>query len=244
MRSLHSCLVLSFTLAASLALSACGGSPTSPSSNGIVVQGTVLSGSGVSTSDLTASSGSPSSSSRITVTVQGTGISTTVSASGTFVLEGLQPGPFTLVFTKDGHQIGTVTLTVTSPTAAVKMVVEVTDSGVVLVELKVDDKDATGSSTSSCLVSGARAGQPIELEGDVASGAAAEFKLDVGGQRARDLVDVVAAASATWQCVGQSGPDCKTQLKVGAKVHVRGTLTDCSPTAAQVMATEVKVQKP
>jgi hypothetical protein len=237
-------LSLLIALAAALALAACGGkSPTGASGNGIVLQGTVLSGTGVGASDLHALSGTSSSSSRITVTVSGTGISTTVSASGTFELEGLSAGTFTLVFTKDGQTVGTLTLTVESPTAEVKLVVEVTDSGVVLVQLKIDDKDETGSVQASCLISGGVQGQSIELEGDVDSGDASQFLLDVGGQRAGDLV-TVRAANASWVCVGKSGANCKDELNKGAHVHVRGKLTTCTTAEAEVDATEVKVQKP
>jgi hypothetical protein len=57
------------------------------------------------------------------------------------------------------------------------------------------------------------------------------------------LVDVNAAA-ASFKCNGKpSTNDCKLQLVTGAKVHVRGTLTACSTSAASVTATEVMIQK-
>jgi hypothetical protein len=54
----------------------------------------------------------------------------------------------------------------------------------------------------------------------------------------------VNASGASFRCVGQSGPDCKANFKIGNKVHVRGLLTTCTATDALVTATEVKVQKP
>jgi hypothetical protein len=86
-------------------------------------------------------------------------------------------------------------------------------------------------------------GSSIELEGKVASGNASLFELDVQGNRARGLVDVN-ASGAGYRCIGQSGPNCKADLKAGNQVHVRGLLTTCTTTDALVTATEVKVQKP
>jgi len=54
----------------------------------------------------------------------------------------------------------------------------------------------------------------------------------------------VSASGASFKCNGDKGSaDCKTSLKAGDKVHVRGTLTSCSLEQASVTATEVKVQK-
>lgn len=71
----------------------------------------------------------------------------------------------------------------------------------------------------------------------------ANFKMDVNGNRSSGLVDVGYSA-VNLSCVGSAkSSDCKSRLAVGAKVHVSGTLTLCSPTAATVVATQVKIQK-
>jgi hypothetical protein len=45
-------------------------------------------------------------------------------------------------------------------------------------------------------------------------------------------------------CNGKKGSsDCKSNLVAGAKVHVRGNLMSCDTIAANVTATEVKIQK-
>jgi hypothetical protein len=227
---------VAFVVVLGLLAAGCGGkSPASPN-GGLALQGVVLNGSSATSSDVAKAS---ANSSRIKVTVEGLGLETIVSANGTFAFEGLAPGTFTLVFSKDGVVLGSVTITVTSGTE-VKVVVEIKAGGVILVSLKIDDEET--ATDSSCMISGGKQGQSIELEGLVSSGTAAQFKLDVSN-RASGLVDVN-AAGASFNCVGQSGNDCKATLTAGARVHVRGTLTTCTSAAATVTASEVKVQKP
>jgi hypothetical protein len=72
-----------------------------------------------------------------------------------------------------------------------------------------------------------------ELEGEVASGTSDHLQLRVNGNRSSGLVDVTASA-ASFQCHGDkdSSATCKASVKAGAKVHVKGTLTSCTTTAA------------
>lgn len=107
-----------------------------------------------------------------------------------------------------------------------------------------DDGDDDNDATKTCLIEGGKVGQRIELEGKVDSGTADAFKLKVNGNRAKGLVDV-SAASAAFQCSGgkNAPPDCKATVVAGTRVHVSGTLTSCSLTAAAVDATKVIVQK-
>jgi hypothetical protein len=236
---------LAFLLVAAATLTgACGDGPGSPS-GAVVVRGTVL---GASAGTVTAQSAEATASAakgRITVTVaEDPSITVTVSGNGTFVLEGLPLGTFTLVFTQDRVTLGSVTVTGVSEGSDVKIVVRVEGSGVVVVELKVDDRD-TDPSTASCMINGGRAGESIELEGHVASGSVSSFRLQVNGNRASGLVDVSTSGPSAFQCVGQAGKgDCPPSPLSGAQVHVRGTLASCSTSAALVNATEVKVQKP
>jgi hypothetical protein len=237
---------LAFLLLAAAAAAltgACGG-PASPS-GAVVVRGTVL---GATAGTVTAQSGEATASAakgRITVTVaEDPSITVTVSGNGTFVLEGLPLGTFTLVFVQDGVTLGSVTVTGVSEGSDVKIVVRVDGSVVVVVELKVDDRD-TDASTANCMINGGKAGQSIELEGNVASGSVSSFRLQVNGNRASGLVDVSTSGPSTYECVGQAGKgDCPPSPLAGAKVHVRGTLASCTTSAALVNATEVKVQKP
>lgn len=233
-----------------LSLAACGGSnPSGPSGKGVSLQGVVMNGAvgatGVTASDRAVAGGAKGT---MVVTVQERpSVSATVNANGTFELQDLPAGTFTLVFTIDGTIVGTITLTGISEDAEVRIVVQVTPDGVILIEIRIEGPQTspspgTSPSPSACLIQGGRVGSNIELEGNVASGNSSLFTMEVQGNRA-GLVDVN-AASAAWRCVGQSAPDCKAAFRTGNKVHVRGLLTTCSTSAALVNATEVKVQKP
>jgi hypothetical protein len=252
-------LLSSLAVVAALVVAvSCGGgsSPSSASGSGtgsVGIQGVVLSSAaatGAPGAELTASAGVKASGGTITVTVDGTGITTTVSANGTFELKGVPSGEITLVFKKDGVEIGRVTITVADG-AEVKITIQVQTTGqtttIIVVEIKIDEKDGgdTTTTTKTCLISGGTVGSGIELEGNVSSGNATSFKMAVNGERSSGLVDV-SAASASYKCNGGaklSDSDCKLSLQIGSKVHVRGTLMTCDLTTAKVTATEVMIQK-
>ena len=100
---------------------------------------------------------------------------------------------------------------------------------------------------ATCMINGGRAGEGIELEGNVATGVYPTFTMRVNGNRAAGPV-TVDAASATVQCSPSSGPNapstgqCQARVSGGQKIHVRGTLVSCSATAAVVTASRVTVQ--
>ena len=229
---------------------ACGGGGASPTSatgtGGVTVKGQVL-GAGAS-AGVTAAANGPvaAGETKITVTIAGTSLSTTVSANGTFEIDGVTGGTFTLVFTSNGVEIGRVQITTTA-SAEVKITVTVTGTTVVVTEIVVEDKTETtgGATTAACFVAGGKVGQGIELEGRVASGNAQAFGLEVNGERS-GVVDV-SASSAAYRCNGGgknalTDAECKATLVTGAKVHVRGTLMTCTATAATATASEVKLQ--
>jgi hypothetical protein len=184
----------------------------------------------------------------ITVSVQENGsISTTVSANGTFTLDGLPPAGFTLVFSVNGANAGTVTISPVQGSSEIKIVVQVTTTTVVLINLDLGDgheNDNNNEPPATCMVEGGRVGQHVELEGTVDSGTSSSFKLKVNGEKSSGLV-AVTANGAQFKCGGDksSSTTCQASLKKGSKVHVKGTLTSCSTTAAAVTATQVEVQK-
>jgi hypothetical protein len=216
---------------------------TSPSSSGVVLHGVVLG------SEATASASAEvrtqgTSGRRITVTVaENESLSTTVSANGTFVLQGVPAGSFNLTFSSNGVVLGTINIAGVSDRVEINIVVQVNATTVSLVTLDMGP-DPQLASPGSCLISGGRSGEKIELEGNVASGSPTAFKMDVNGNRASRLVDV-SASGAQFVCNGDKGSAsaCQASVKAGAKIHVRGTLTGCTMDVAQVVATEVKVQK-
>src|SRR5512143_1411511 len=84
-----------------MSLSACGGSATSPNPAGVTLRGMAMDlptsvAGGVSALSNTSAKGG----SAITVTVlEDPSLTTTISGNGSFELDGLPPGTFTLVFT-------------------------------------------------------------------------------------------------------------------------------------------------
>jgi len=237
-------------VAAAVIAPACGGgSPSSPSgSGGVAVQGVVL-GDGTS---FTASSGAGPSSAqaqKITVMVAGTSITAEVSANGTFELKGITSGTFTLIFLVDGVEIGRVVINAPDG-SEVKLVVQVKNSVLVVVEIKVETGGIAASpsptpTSSACFINGGTVGQGIELEGDVTGGTSAAFKMAVNG-RANTPIDVN-ASSASFRCIGgakaPTDAECRASIKNLPKVHVSGRLDSCTPSAAMVIASEVKIQK-
>src|SRR5262245_29522661 len=154
---------------AGLAGAACGDNPAS-SSGAVVVRGTVLGATAGSVTAQSAGAVASAAKGPITVTVvEDPSIKVTVNGNGTFLLEGLPLGTFTLVFMQDGVTLGTVTVTGVHEGSEVKIIVQVQGLTVVVIELKVDENE-TDRSTANCIISGGKAGQSIELEGSVASG--------------------------------------------------------------------------
>jgi uncharacterized protein YndB with AHSA1/START domain len=127
--------------------------------------------------------------------------------------------------------------------------VENADQPVLAHEIKLqDDDDDDGDDEDAprtCIISGGQVGRGIELEGNVMSGDSAGFVMRVQGNRASAPVDVQ-AAGATFKCNGPGSPtvaDCQARVVGGAKIHVSGTLQQCTTTAALVRASRVMVQK-
>jgi hypothetical protein len=241
-------LVLSMAvLAAALWTSACGSdSPTASSSGGVAVQGVVVGDSATaSVADVRAVQSSQPH--KVTVKVAGTTMTVDVNANGTFQINGVPSGTFTLVFLVDGVEVGRVEITAADG-SDVKLVVQVNTTQVVVIQLTVDDGSTSGGGTpssASCGVNGGTVGQGVELEGNVSSGSFPSFKMAVNGRS--DFPIDVSASSASVQCIGgaktSSDAECKAQIKSGAKVHVSGTLMTCTASSAQVTASQVKVQK-
>jgi hypothetical protein len=242
-------------VAAALTLLRCGSSPNSPSGAGAKLQGVVLQSAIAHAQSLAQSA----QAGKITVTVQeDPSLTVTVSGNGTFEIQGVPAGGFTLVFSLNGTTIGQIRITAVAEGTTIKIVVKVADQEVELIEIETEDADETqtggtggngGSGGSgdggakTCMIEGGKVGTHIELEGNVESGGSSQFRLRVNGNRSSGLVDV-SASGASYKCNGNKGnSDCKANLRSGAKVHVRGTLTSCSTSAASVTATEVMIQK-
>jgi len=229
----------------SLVVSGCSSSPTSPSSTSerVTLHGTAVGQSAASTSSAGGLEAmAVPSGSRVTVTVlEKPSITTTISGNGTFELEGLPAGTFTLVFSRNGVTLGTITITSVPNQAEINVVVQITITTVVLVKVEINGTDQTADATKTCLINGGRVSEGIELEGSVNTVTGTSFEMAVNGQRASGPV-TVDTSGASFSCAGVKGTCDATLLKTDAKVHVRGTLISCSMQAAQVKATEVKFQ--
>lgn len=242
--------VMGVVAALGLVLSACGGSPTAPST-GVTLRGVAVN-QGVSSADgLRALSSRPAAAgtSTITVTVQeNTSITTTISGNGTFELEGLPAGSFTLVFSSNGATLGTVTINNVPTQAEIEIVVQLSSTNVALVKVTINGSDKTDdetgtSTTKSCVIEGGRVGAGVELEGSVGKVVTAEkvFEMSVNGQRADGKV-TVDASGASFSCAGVKGT-CDAKLIInGARVHVSGKVDTCTVSDAKVTAREVKFQ--
>jgi hypothetical protein len=232
-----------------LALSGCGSSPTSPSSanSSVNLHGLAL-GQGAASTSSAGTYRAMSTSGSVTVTVQGTSLSTTISGNGTFELDGLPAGTFTLVFTSNGVTLGTITITSVPNQAEINLVVQITGT-VVMVKVEINGTDETDNEkngndtgTKTCVINGGTVGSPIELEGSVKTLVTkTSFLMSVNGERADGSV-TVDAASASFDCAGVKGTCDVNLIQPGAKVHVSGSLTSCSLTTALVKATQVKFQ--
>lgn len=335
-------------------LSACGGGSASPSgpslAGAVVLTGSVVGATSASSaSSAYGSTASPTrtlaGSSMVVSVAEAPALSTTVGVDGSFTLRGLPTGVFTLVFTRDGTKIGTISFSSVLPNQELNVTVSLSGGGVVLLEeqrngighgdLEIEGRveqvlllSATGDSRfiihghtvvarpgqttiragniqklaadltvglavhvkgtwlpaegtvqpvlaseikiqhgsedeapsptptpaatptprPACLIEGGRPGQGIELEGTISTGDASAFRLNVDGERASGLVDVL-AGGAKLECTPNSGPNaptpaqCSASVKAGARVHVGGTLDSCSATSAQVSASRIQVQK-
>jgi hypothetical protein len=252
------CVRSILVVAAALTLLRCGSSPNAPSGAGAKLQGVVLQNATAHAQSLAQSA----QAGKITVTVQeDPSLTVTVSGNGTFEIQGVPAGGFTLVFSLNGTTIGQIRITAVAEGTTIKIVVKVADQEVELVEIETEDADetqtggtgGTGGSGGSggtgdggsktCMIEGGKVGAHVELEGNVESGGSSQFRLRVNGNRSSGLVDV-SASGASYKCNGNKGnTDCKANLRSGAKVHVRGALTSCSTSAASVTATEVMIQK-
>jgi hypothetical protein len=131
-------------VAATLVAAGCGSSsPSSPSgmAQGKVVLKGVMLGAPTASGQPGAITASTAGPGKITVTIQeNTSITTTVSSNGTFELDGVPDGQFTLVFSSTTTVLGTITVP-GGATQEIHIVVNVTVNIVVTVKIEIDGHD-------------------------------------------------------------------------------------------------------
>jgi len=222
MRHSRSIVVVLFILAA-VGLVACGG-PSSPSSatTDVVLHGMITGGSagGGAAAFSGTAGGEP-----IIVTVQGTSITTTVGDDGSFTLRGLPTGSFTLVFTQGAVTLGTATFAEVKPNQEITVTIEVTPSGVNVVE---ERRTGIGHGDT-------------EIEGLVQQ----VLELDPVGD-SRFLIDGKEVVARPGQTAIREGNTARTvnDVVVGRQVHVKGTFMDPVGGVTPVLASEIMLQEP
>lgn len=215
-----------------MTLSACGGgssNPAGPSSAGAVtLNGSVVSTGGASASSqamgLTSASPTLLVPSTITVSVQESPtMTTTVGADGSFTLRGLPTGSFTLVFTRDGARIGTLSFTAVLPNQELKITVSVTSSSLILLE---EQRNGVGHGD-------------LEIEGKVEQ----VLLLSATGD-SRFLIHSRTVVTRPGQTTIREGNTVRgpADLTVGRSVHVKGVWLPTEGSTQPVLAYEIKIQ--
>jgi hypothetical protein len=218
----HARLALAVPLtAAVLVLAACGGNPAGPSSDGIVLRGTVL---GTATASASSSSRSAAALAVITVTVEENhDITATVGADGTFTLRGLPEGGFHLVFSSGGTTLGTLAFTEVKPNQEITLTVELSGSTIVVVE---ERRNGIGHGD-------------VEIEGLVG----AVLLLNPAGE-SRFTIDGKTVVARPGETAIREGNTARTasDVTVGHQVHVKGVWLPQDATGQPVLAHEIKLQ--
>lgn len=211
-----------------ISLVACGGdSPAGPSGVASSAQGVVLHGTVVGA---TAAAGVTLKSTQsvltgvVTVTVQeNPSITTTVAADGSFTLRGLPQGSFTLVFTRDGATLGTLTFGEVKANQEITVTVNVSSGAVVLVEEK---RDGIGHGD-------------IEIEGNVD----AVLALNPAGESRFQIKGYVVVTRPGDTAIREGSKSRTVQdVTVGRHVHVKGVWLPVEGTTQPVLAQEIMLQ--
>jgi hypothetical protein len=203
-----------------LILAACGG-PSSPSAEGVSVQGT-LTGEGVASAS---AAGRFASAATITVTVvENPSIVATVGGDGRFSLRGLPEGGFTLVFMSDGVKLGTIAFAEVKPNQEITITVRLDGSTIVVVE---ERRNGIGHGDT-------------EIEGRVDSvtalNPAGDSVFVINGRT------VVARPGETAIREGNRSRSVD-DVTVGRQVHVKGVFMPATDRGNQsVLAHEIKLQ--
>lgn len=212
---------------AALAIAACSGnSPLSPSSEQVVVRGTVFAGSASGGVSAASQGGSHASAPAITVALAtNPSVTAAVAADGSFTLRGLPAGDFTLIFFADGREIGRLSFGAVLPNQEITIVVDVAGNIVTLL-----DEKRTGIGHGD-----------IEIEGTVSQ----VLALNPSGDSVF-RIQGYAVVARPGQTAIREGNTARTvaDVTVGRQVHVKGTWMTSAGTAdqGQILAEEIVIQ--
>lgn len=212
-------------VAGALAAAACGGSPAGPGSVTPVAAGVTVFGTVVGTTG--ASSGVAASAFAETGLVvslrENPAVAVAVAADGTFTLRGMPDGAFTLVFRRDGVEIGTLAFTGLAPNQELTLTVAVATTGVVLLE---ERRNGIGHGD-------------VELEGRVE----AVLLVNLAGE-SRFTIDGRTVVARPGETAIRAGNRSRSVLDVtaGRRVHVKGVWLAMEASSQPVLAHEIKLQ--
>lgn len=213
-------------VAAVFLLTACGGSPASPSpaapvASGVTVVGRVV---GVTGSAAGAEVGAASVPEGLVVSLrENPAVSVPVAADGSFTLRGLPGDSFTLVFLLAGSEVGSLPFTGLAPNQELSLTVALSTAGVVLLE---ERRNGIGHGD-------------VELEGRVEAvlvvDLAADSRFTIAGRT------VVARPGETTIREGNRARTA-AEVAVGRRVHVKGVWLAAEAGGQPVLAHEIKLQ--
>jgi hypothetical protein len=215
-----------------LTLTACGGgssNPAGPSSGGAVTLNGTMVGAGSSAASSSAAGATSTSTAllvpgSITVSVQeDPAITTTIGSDGSFTLRGLPTGSFTLVFTRDGARIGTLSFGSVLQNQELSITISVTGSTLVLLE---EQRNGVGHGD-------------LEIEGTIEQ----VLALSPTGD-SRFFIHSRTVVARPGQTAIREGNAVRSpaDLTVGRPVHVKGVWLPVEGTTQPVLAYEIKIQ--
>lgn len=214
----------SASLLAILLVLACGGSPAGPSESGAGTTGVSLDGMVLGATGSSNGSGTNALAGEIVVSVlENPAVRVMVGPDGSFTLRGLPSGSFTLIFTRDGVELGRFVFSEVSPNQQITVTVQLNGSSLVVVEEK---RNGIGHGD-------------IEIEGRVEAVLALSTTTE-----SRFQIRGYVVAVRPGQTSIREGNRARTvnDITVGRQVHVKGSWLPAESRGQPVLALEIKLQ--
>jgi len=205
-------------LASALVLAACG-NPSGPSGHGVTLHGALEGDAGAASV-----SAASSAAKAVVVSVQENPANTSsVGADGTFSLQGLPEGSFTLVFSRGGSELGSLTFEAVERDQDITIRVAISSNGRSIILLQ---EMRNGVGHGNVLLEGV-------VEAVISRDPAGDSRFMVDG-------DVVVARAGFTNIRKGNQRQTVNDIEVGIRAHVRGSWLPSASTASQtVLAAEI-----